>query len=81
MKLVSVTFKMGKRHPFCGTRKDLHHSIKKEYDIGRMIFGGAKMESYSTQSIIVLGTAILVVGAFLVFIGEFRKLGEIAAGE
>ena len=37
------------------------------------------MESYSTQSIIVLGTAILVVGAFFVFIGEYRKLGEIAA--
>lgn len=39
------------------------------------------MESYSTQSIIVLGTAILVIGAFFVFIGEYRKLGEIAAGE
>lgn len=37
------------------------------------------MESYSTQSIIVLGTAILVIGALFVFIGEFRKLGEIAA--
>ncbi len=37
------------------------------------------MESYSTQSIIVFGTAILVIGAFFVFLGEFRKLGEIAA--
>jgi hypothetical protein len=37
------------------------------------------MESYTSQSIIVLGTAILVIGAFFVFIGEYRKLGEIAA--
>ncbi|MBT2692712.1 hypothetical protein [Bacillus sp. ISL-55] len=36
------------------------------------------MESYSTQSIIVLGAGVLVIGAFLVFIGEYRKLGEIA---
>jgi hypothetical protein len=36
------------------------------------------MESYSTQSIIVLGAGILVIGAFLVFVGEYRKLGEIA---
>ncbi|KIY23081.1 hypothetical protein [Mesobacillus subterraneus] len=52
---------------------------RKEYDIGRMIYGGAQVESYSTQSIIVLGAAILVIGAFLVFIGEYRKLGEIGA--
>jgi hypothetical protein len=42
------------------------------------IFWRCKMESYSTQSIIVLGTGVLVIGAFLVFIGEYRKLGEIA---
>lgn len=35
------------------------------------------MESYSTQSIIVLGTGILVIGALVVFIGEYRKLAEI----
>lgn len=44
-----------------------------------MIYGGAQVESYSTQSIIVLGAAILVIGAFLVFIGEYKKLGEIGA--
>jgi hypothetical protein len=43
-------------------------------------FWRCRMESYYTQSIIVLGTAILVIGAFFVFIGEYRKLGEIAAG-
>jgi hypothetical protein len=39
------------------------------------------MESYSTQSIIVLGAGILVVGAFLVFIGEYKKLGELGTAE
>lgn len=37
------------------------------------------MESYSTQSIIVLGTGILVIGAMFVFIGEYMKLGELRA--
>lgn len=37
------------------------------------------MESYLTQSIIVLGAGVLVIGAFLVFVGEYRKLGELSA--
>jgi hypothetical protein len=35
------------------------------------------MESYFTQSIIALGAGVLVIGAFLVFVGEYRKLGEL----
>jgi hypothetical protein len=35
------------------------------------------MESYSSQSIIAPGTGLLVIGALLVFIGEFRKLIEL----
>lgn len=35
------------------------------------------MESYVSQSIIALGAGLLVLGAILVFIGEYLKLTEI----
>ena len=35
------------------------------------------MESYSNQYIIALGAGILLLGAFFVFIGEYRKLIEL----
>jgi hypothetical protein len=35
------------------------------------------MESYFSQSIIALGAGLLVLGAILVFIGEYLKLTEI----
>lgn len=35
------------------------------------------MESYSAQSIIVIGTGLLVIGALVVFIGEYKKLIEL----
>ncbi len=35
------------------------------------------MESYFSQSIIALGAGLLVLGAILVFIGEYLKLKEI----
>ncbi|WP_304978783.1 hypothetical protein [Alkalihalobacillus sp. AL-G] len=35
------------------------------------------MESVTTQSLIAIGAGILVIGAVLVFIGEFSKLIEL----